>query len=225
MTFTKRDRRVLLNGRRKQESQSQARREVRVKALKMEGGHGEGMRTASRRRKRQGTYFPLKSLEGRQPCQRLEFICKQVSNSNGGRGGSPTHHQAILRHQQGVWEYSSILHFLPGDSIKFHRLKVWSYKTVPPFPASAASHKSQLLPKLLTLQLQTGSSNNPLQLWIPVASPCGYLSWLVGCRLEFTITSFLGSTNLLKMLVGFRETFYLLGHWFIIQGYKPGAVR
>ena len=191
----------------------------------MEGGRGEGMQTASRRRERQGTCFPLKSLEGKQPCQCLEFIHKRVSNSNGGRGGFPTHHQAILRHQQGVREYSSILHFLPGDSIRFHRLKVWSCKTDPPFPASDASHKSQLLPKLLTRKLRTGSSNTPLQLWIPTTSPYGYLSWLMGWRLELTITSFLGSTNLLERLIGFRETFYLLDHWFITQGYKPGAVR
>ena len=63
-------------------------------------------------------------------------------------GGVPIHtphYQAILRHQPGwVSETSTQLwHYLPGDSIRFHRLKAQSHKACKPRPTSDTSPKPQ----------------------------------------------------------------------------------
>lgn len=38
------------------------------------------------------------------------------------------HQQTVIKHPQGVWEFNSSLALFPGDSIRFHRLKVQSHK-------------------------------------------------------------------------------------------------
>ena len=56
---------------------------------------------------------------------------------------------------------------------------------------------------------------SPLQM--PVTSPCRYLFfWPTGYRSEVPTTPFLGSINLLQRLTELRETFYLLGHQFMV---------
>ena len=44
-------------------------------------------------------------------------------------------------------------------------------------------------------------------------------------RVLLWMTPSLGSIYLLQHLTGLRETFYLLGHQFIIKGYKLGRAR
>lgn len=48
-----------------------------------------------------------------------------------------------------------------GDSIRFHRSRAQSHKTVPP-PSSDPRHKPRLSSALLTEQLQTEVANNTL---------------------------------------------------------------
>lgn len=45
-----------------------------------------------------------------------------------------------------------------------------------------------------------------------------------GCRLDVSMTSFLGSIHLLEWLTKLRETFYFLDSWFITKGCNSGAV-
>lgn len=64
-------------------------------------------------------------------------------------------------------------------------------------PTSDANFKLTLLPGIQTKQLQIGGSNDPL----------------------------LGSDYLLGWFTEFRETFYLVGFRFIIEGYNSGTAR
>lgn len=54
----------------------------------------------------------------------------------------PTH-QAGLQHQRGVCSLTQFWHYLPGDSLRSHRLKVQSHRTARP-PTSDASCKSKM---------------------------------------------------------------------------------
>lgn len=79
---------------------------------------------------------------------------------------------------------------LPGNSIRFHQLRVPSYRTDLNSPTSDTSH-------------------NP-----------GYhlCFWQTEHRSEVPTTSSLGSINSLGPLTEFRETFFLLDYQFILKG-------
>ena len=84
---------------------------------------------------------------------------------------------------------SRFWHCLPRDSIRFHRLRVWSYKTVPPHP------------------LQT-----------PAANPAYHLClWPTSHGLEVPTAPSSGWINLLEWFTKLRETFYSLDYWFITK--------
>ena len=99
----------------------------------------------------------------------------------GGRGVLPPHtqHQAILGHRQCVREFKSVLTFL-GNSIRFHRLRVLSHKTVSHPPISDSRPVAN--PRMLPVLLQSGYS------------------------LEVLTTSLVSSINLLERLTEPRET-------------------
>lgn len=84
--------------------------------------------------------------------------------------------------------------WLPGDSIRFHKLKAQSHKTTP----------------------------SPLQMMV-TRPGCHLCFWPTSYRSEVPTTPSLGSINLLESLIELRETFYFLDHWFIIKGYNPGT--
>ena len=87
-------------------------------------------------------------------------------------------------------------HCLSRDSIMCHRLSVQSYKSWP----------------------------RPLQML--VTSPgCHLCFWPTGYKSEVPKTPSSGLINLLEQLTELRETFYLLDHQFIIQGYNSGTAR
>lgn len=90
-------------------------------------------------------------------------------------------------------------HYLPGDSIRFHRLWAQSHRTALQ-PTSDAICKRRLLPVLLT-------------------------DWLTDYISQLSTTSSFGSINLLKQLTELREIFYLLHHEIIGRGYNSGAAR
>ena len=101
---------------------------------------------------------------------------------------SPHIQQEILWHQLGVLKFNSILKLVPGNNIRFHRLRVQSSKTLP-----------------LAHPLQT-----------PVTNPGGFLHFRP-TDYRVSTTSFLGSTNLLKQLTELRGTLCLLEYWFVIK--------
>ena len=88
-------------------------------------------------------------------------------------------------------------HYLPRDSIRFHRLRVWFHKNSHPQLQTPAT-KSKLLTLLLTYQLQTGGFNNPYPM---------------------------GSINLLEQSTELKETFYLLDYQFIKKRHNSETSR
>ena len=111
-------------------------------------------------------------------------------------GGSP-HIQEILCDTSWM-SYNSIKfwHYLPGDSVRFHRLRAQSYKTAP----------------LPNFRWQSPRLS-------PVLPPYGLY------RLEILRTPSLDLVNLLEWHTELRETFYLLDHRFIVKGYNLGPAR
>lgn len=78
-----------------------------------------------------------------------------------GLGKLPTQHQAILTQQQGVHEFN-----LPGDSIRFHKLRNPSCKTAPLPTYFRCQSQAQVVNYATDHRIQTGGSKDPLQLRI-----------------------------------------------------------
>ena len=95
--------------------------------------------------------------------------------------------------------YNSTLpwHYLHRDSIRFHRLRVQSYKI---------AHSPHPHCNLICLDYHL-------------------CFWLTACRPGSSKTPSMCLINLLKWLTELRETFYLLCYQFIIAGYDLGIVR
>ena len=62
----------------------------------------------------------------------------------------------LLPHQQAI-----LRRYLPGDSVKYYRLRVQSYRSAPPCDFRCQL-QVQVAPVLLTYRLLIGGSNNPL---------------------------------------------------------------
>lgn len=88
-------------------------------------------------------------------------------------------------------------HYLPGGSIRCHRLGARSYRIVPSSPP----------------QTPSTSLGGHLCLW-----PTSY-------RSEVPTTPSEGRINVLERLTGIREGFYSLDHQFAITGYNSGTAH
>ena len=116
------------------------------------------------------------------------YVCVCVASSHTNK--------TSFGHSQISYILTEFWHYLPGNSIRIHRLRAQSHKTLPPLTK------------------------------MPITSP-GYhpCFWPMGYRLEVPKSPSLVLINLLEWLTELRETFYLLDHWFIIQGYNLGTAR
>lgn len=109
-------------------------------------------------------------------------------------------HQAILQQQLNVLRLSSVLTLRRAPehhSFRSYRLR-------------ARSCEPCLLPHQLQSQV------------LRVSHLC---SWPTGGRLAVPATSFLSLVTLLEWHTELRDSCYLLGYWFIIQGYNSGTGR
>lgn len=77
---------------------------------------------------------------------------------------------------------------------------------------TAVHFRHRLLPVLLTHQLQTGASHDPLQFQMPITSPgCCLYFWPTGYKPEGPTTRSLCSINLLEQLRELEKTCLLTG--------------
>lgn len=88
-------------------------------------------------------------------------------------------------------------HYLPGDSIRFYRLKTQSPKTALPL--------------------------SPPHLMSATSPSCYLCFWPTGCKSEVPITGFLCSVNFLEQLSGLRKSLYSLVYWYITKIYNSGT--
>lgn len=133
-----------------------------------------------------------------------------------GLGGSFLHNAKRFSDTSRVSEKSTqFWHDLSRDCIRFHRLRVQSFKT------ASLSHfkcqpQAQEVTCVLTHQLQIEGSNILLQLWMPITS-CNYDLYFrpTGCKSEMLTTSSLGLINLPERLTELRKPICLLNRLLI----------
>lgn len=95
------------------------------------------------------------------------------------------------------YESTQLWHHLPRESIRSHRIRAESYKTVPPPP------------------VQTPFTSRGVHLCL---LPTTY-------RSEVPMTPSLCLINLLEWLTELREAFYLLDYSLTVRGYNSGTAR
>ena len=133
-----------------------------------------------------------------------------------------TKQRTIFQHQLSALQCNSFL-TLHVDSIRFHRSKVQSHKTVPGPTLSDGCHNPRLSPVLLTDRPQMGASNYHTP-WVSQASCkcCNLYFWSTGYKSEIPC---LGSIHLLERLTELWEASCVLDHWFIIKWCNPETAR
>ncbi|KAF6344864.1 hypothetical protein mRhiFer1_010240 [Rhinolophus ferrumequinum] len=111
--------------------------------------------------------------------------------------GFPQYQQTILRYQQGVQKFHSIL-MLSTQVIASDSTGKGLSPRRPPSTSDTSQKPRLFLPVFLADWILMGGSHSPLPL---------------------------GSINLLKWLTELREIFYVIDQGFIIKGYNSGAAR
>lgn len=142
------------------------------------------------------------------------------TNSSEGWDWFPWQHQTILGYQVGVLQFNSLLTL--STHIRSLRLTVQYYQTDP------QRHFRHLL---------TGWAPDPSAiLEVPTTLTIGFRCQsqvqVVTCTSDqpkrnprfLQTLPFLGLITLLEWLTEFRETVYLLDHWFIVKGYNSGSL-
>ena len=117
-------------------------------------------------------------------------------------------------------------HLLPGDNVRFYRLRVQCYKTAPTplqTPVTSPGCYQCFWPTSYRLEVPTTPAPG---LQLPAASPGCYLYFcMTGYKSDVPMVPSLGLINSLERLTAFRKLMYSLDYQFTIKGYNSRTAR